>query len=367
MPTPQQAGKYSAADVAPTQQGAYSAADLQGATPLSSSTQPADDRSGITRFGEGVAGSLGISRDAIEHPVDSASSTFSNLKEHPVSTAASIFFAPDKAIAKTIANPYIEGGKAVNSLVHGNGWDAAEHGIRAIPLVGNAIDDVAHSRAEAPGDGSTATYGGDLKSLVTDPESMGHVLGTSAQAAPLALGAADTAAPNRSLFGEVPTRAKAGALFNTVADAANNQPVSLTRSQPQLQRMAELAERGGGSLPAPINQLLNRSQRISPLTYPEARDFQSGLANMSRADADMSGPMGGQFKQLRGSLFSDVGDAAESVGQREAYEKAMKDYARASAIRNGVTKAVKYAIPAAAGTAGIGGVYHLAHSLFGGN
>lgn len=188
---------------------------------------------------------------------------------------------------------------------------------------------------------------------------------------------ASTALGNMAMFGGVeggakiadaiPTRAKAGALFDTVADAAKNQPVSLTRSQPQLQRMAELAERGGGSLPAPINQLLNRSQRISPLTYPEARDFQSGLSSMSRGDADMSGPMGGQFKQLRSSLHSDVGDAAEGVGMREQYEKAMADYARASAIRNGITKAAKYAIPAAAGTAGIGGVYHLAHSLFGGN
>jgi len=210
-------------------------------------------------------------------------------------------------------------------------------------------------------------YGSDLKNVITNPGAMGTLTSTAAQVAPLVLGATDAAAPGRIPFGQIPTRARAGALFNTVSQAAQNEPVNLTRSQANLQRMAELAERGGGTLPSPVNQLLNRSQRIAPLTYPEARDFQSGLGKMSRADADMSGPMDGQFKQLRSSLFSDVGDAAESVGQREAYEKAMRDYARASAIRNGVTKAAKYAIPAAAGTVGVGGLYHAYHSLFGGN
>lgn len=168
----------------------------------------------------------------------------------------------------------------------------------------------------------------------------------------------------------IPTRAKAGKLFSEVAKDAENQPVALTRTAPQLQKMMQLGREGGGTVPVPVRQLANAggavSQRSvpllrqmqnelngasgpvaqpSPLLYPSARNFQSGLASLSREDAKgMGGPMKGQLRQVNKAFFDDIKDAASEVGRGDEYVKAMNTFRRASQLRNGLIGAAKWGV-----------------------
>ena len=150
----------------------------------------------------------------------------------------------------------------------------------------------------------------------------------------------------------IPTRAKAGALFEALKKSLENTDVPLKQSLPPLQDMAEYGE-AGAQLPGPANKLLIRSQAISPMKYPEARRFQETLSSLSRADRDaLNGSQGGNLKQLNQGLFSDIKDAAGSRGQE--YEKAMRQYRNAMRIRSGLIGTAKYGIPTAIG-AGLAG------------
>lgn len=158
----------------------------------------------------------------------------------------------------------------------------------------------------------------------------------------------------------VPTRAKAGAILDSLNKDLATHPVPLNESLAPLQSMAEYGE-AGAQLPGAANKLLLRSQSPFPLEYPEARRFQQTLSSLSRADRDaLSGSQGGNLKQLNKGLFNDIRDSAETVGRGEDFEKGMRDYRRATQINNGLTWAAKRGIPALVGT---GVAAEVAHKL----
>jgi hypothetical protein len=151
----------------------------------------------------------------------------------------------------------------------------------------------------------------------------------------------------------IPTRAKAGAMFDSLNKDLANQPVNLTRAAQPLQRVTEIGERGS-TLPAPVNKLLQRSQGVAPMTFPEARDYQGSLSDLSASDKlAMNGRVRGGVAQLNKSLYDDLHDAASQAGRGDDYAKAMTDYRRASQIRNTATNVgnavKKVAIPAVVG------------------
>ena len=77
----------------------------------------------------------------------------------------------------------------------------------------------------------------------------------------------------------IPSAKYAGQQLNRIAEATGDSAVPLNNAKAPLQRLAELSERGGaGSVPAGVMQLLQRSQGIEPLAYPEARDFVSNIS-----------------------------------------------------------------------------------------
>lgn len=153
----------------------------------------------------------------------------------------------------------------------------------------------------------------------------------------------------------VPTRAKAGRLFEDVMGAAADRPVTLTRSGDQLLRVRELAD-NGTSMPQAAGKLLRRvtDPEAGPLTYRTARDFAS---NISRASANetmrLSPNMQREMGILSPLLNADVGDTAMAAGKGPEYIKAMKMYSQAS--RNAATAksigkfALKYAPPLVVG------------------
>jgi hypothetical protein len=155
----------------------------------------------------------------------------------------------------------------------------------------------------------------------------------------------------------IPTTSRAGKLFTEVMDAAKDKPVNLTRTQPALERVAQLTDAGAPVQTAP-NKLLLRSQTISPLSYQDARDFYSNISNLSAQDKlGMNGPMKKAVGDLRVALKADIGDTAATVGKGPQYEKAMKQYQAAMRNKNAAKTVGNYAVKTGATAAGLGAAY----------
>ena len=249
--------------------------------------------------------------------------------------------------AKRSGGELLEAGK---SLFHGNPAEAAVHGINAVPVVGPALVNA----AEKPDVGGTGSYLGDVKSVYKSPSAMGTLMGATAQLAPLVAGGADLAAPERPLLGEVPTRAKAGKLFDQAMEKAKDQPVRLSPGTMEpLERTQQLAMAGGKPF-GTADKLFQRSQSINPLTYQEARDFSSNMSLSPEEKMGLKRSMKYEVPRLSSGFNADVQQAANDAGVGDVHANAMKTYRRASMIRNGLTGAAKYGIPAAIGTGLIG-------------
>ena len=132
----------------------------------------------------------------------------------------------------------------------------------------------------------------------------------------------------------IPTKARAGAVLESLDKQLANTPVNLNHTTAPLQRATELSVRTGAS-PAPFNAFLSRTQGVEPMTFPEARDYQSGMASPSVMDRlSTSGKMRGAVKQTNKGFFNDIRDAAEShtPGLGDDYAKGMRDYRNAAML-----------------------------------
>lgn len=147
----------------------------------------------------------------------------------------------------------------------------------------------------------------------------------------------------------IPTARKAGRLFQEVMTAAQGKPISLTRTQPALERVAQLTDAGGPVMTAP-NKLLLRSQTVNPIPYEEARDFYSNISNLSAADKLAANrPMKRAVGELREAFKQDIGDTAASAGKGAEYDKAMRMYHQAARNKEAAKTVGKYVIAPAIG------------------
>lgn len=271
-----------------------------------------------------------------------------DAQAHPIRSAAQLLpgVAPLEGAfsgAKRIGGEVLDAGK---DAVHGNMAGAITHGVKALPFVGPAIDKAADQYADQ-------NYGGEA----------GTLLGGAAQAAPALLGGIDAAAPGRTPFAEIPTRAKAGAVFQDLNKSLANQPVNLTKSTPELTQLEKVGAAGPG-VPTTVGKLLDRSRMISPMNYPEARLFQENLSGPSTTEKmGMGGSMKGGVKQLNKAFYGDIYDAANQAGRGEDYAKAMTDYRRAAQLNKAFKTVGKTAAIGAAGAAGASGGYRLVKDL----
>lgn len=155
----------------------------------------------------------------------------------------------------------------------------------------------------------------------------------------------------------IPTRAKAGKLFEQVMAKAGDQPVRLSKSMDELTRAQELMRAGGGS-PTPVNALVKRldSFQQGPLTYREARDYAPNLSRTSVSDTmAMSPTMQRQVGKLSHAFNEDVGEAAARGGMGAEHAKAMQTYARAAKLAelsSNIGNKAKHALPYLAYPAG---------------
>lgn len=147
----------------------------------------------------------------------------------------------------------------------------------------------------------------------------------------------------------IPSARYAGQQLNNIAEAVGNADVPLNASLAPLQRLAELNARGGsGSVPAGVMQLLERSQAVAPMAYPEARDFASNISSLSNLEKLAAKPqvlagMGALKSGLHGDIAASLGDLGPS------YIDAITEYAKAQQLKKAAVTAGKYIGGGAAG------------------
>jgi hypothetical protein len=303
--------------------------------------------SGMMQGVRNFAGAFGMA-----HPMQAAQEEQQNLKEHPIRSM--VEGMPGVRLlegafqgAKRIGGEIEQAGE---SMGRGNAPEAELHGIKAIPFIGPALDQASdQAPPTTPGEG----YLSQIKDAATSP-AMGTVMGTAAATAPMVLGGVDAAAGGERVgMGAFPSRTRSGNTLSMIRDKAVNAPVSTVNTGPEVARYQELTQRGGATA-KPVTQLIPRirdnmvpNAGTKPLNFPEARDFYSNISAQSAEDLSRLNPtMRRQMGSIRSGMHQDLTDAAEQVepGLGDKYSSAVREYARASALRNAGIQAAKYGI-----------------------
>lgn len=191
----------------------------------------------------------------------------------------------------------------------------------------------------------------DYDASAKSPDEMaGKVFGNIAQAA-IPMGGAERMLPNAD---------RAGAALTGMAERFAGHPVPLTKTVPALDRAAQLSVRGGGPMGA-AGTLLDRSQGIVPLDFPEGRDYYSNVSNLTSMDKQsMSRPLKAQIGKVRGAFHSDLADTAGRIepptdtgyfgqpmnGGKAEYDNAIGEFRHAKQLEGAKDFLVKKAAPA---------------------
>lgn len=271
-----------------------------------------------------------------------------NLSDDDLSAALKIYDAhvqvgPEKARTwmDTAKDVGIGVAKGAGSTVAGLGEMAGNAGllpsVRPNAFGDSAMRNPAFAQAEQA---TTAT---------NTPQMIGKGLEAAAELA-LPVGAGAKAAAEA-----IPSAARAGAQFQSVMGAARAIPLNVEAPGQVALRIQQLAERGGGSMPRPVSQFLQRitNPEKAPLDYEEARDFASGISRLSANEFQRMGPsVAREVAELRVTLNRSVAEAANKAGKGKEYAQAMNEYAKAKKLSGMIDDAVagaKSALPKAIG------------------
>lgn len=293
-------------------------------------------------FLHSLGSSLGVTPEAgqarmqemVQHPIREGLKT---LVGGPALPAAEGLYEGAKRSGGELIN-------AVKSLRGGNPAEAAIDGIRAIPIVGPAIDKASDQYADQ-------NYRGEA----------GTLLGASVQAAPIIAGAG-------SETNFIPSMERSGKILGDVQTAMQGRSVPLTpRTLMPLEQAQKLSEAGHGTVTS-LDKLYGRSNQITPMDFEEARMRSSALGRLTGQDR-LTGSdwLKAQAKQTGRGLRADTSDATAQVGMQPQFDSAMKEYERAARL-NDAGQAIKgaigkYAIPAMIGAGAAGTGYKIARYL----
>jgi hypothetical protein len=182
-----------------------------------------------------------------------------------------------------------------------------------------------------------ATGAGDLASGGT-PKEAAVTAATGAVAQPVAEGLGFLARKASSaISGGFPSATRAGQAFQQVSAAVGSHTVPMTDElSDSLMGYRKLVD-AGGSRSMSVEKLLQRvtNPDKGPLTYDEARLFQSNISRLSADEAQRLTPV---MKRAVGNIAGNLGDAvsstAESGGKLEQFQGAMKEYGRAMRLKD---------------------------------
>jgi hypothetical protein len=92
----------------------------------------------------------------------------------------------------------------------------------------------------------------------------------------------------------------------------------------------------GATLPSAVRKLIVRAVAKDgpPITYAEAKDFQSNISSLSASDRMALNPkMARLVGQLNGALKDSLESAADTQGKGEQFAQAMKEYHNAMTLQ----------------------------------
>lgn len=144
----------------------------------------------------------------------------------------------------------------------------------------------------------------------------------------------------------VPSTAYAGKVLNQVAERMNNAGavVPLNESLNPLSNIGTLNRTGTEFSKAPRQLLARALGGQTALPYDEARNFYSNISQLSADEAMKMKPIASKaIGELRDGLHSDIGAAADTIGEGEAYRNAIKEYAQASTLKEKAALVAKWA------------------------
>lgn len=140
-------------------------------------------------------------------------------------------------------------------------------------------------------------------------------------------------------------------LLQRASTKAGDAPVELSAETNRL--VDEIVKEGksGSRTPKIISDLLDRlgpstrqaaEAEPGPLTYNEARSFQSNTGLSVSEQMDLKGRMKSLMPQFAKSFSQDVQEAADRAGVGAEHAQGMKEFATASARNRALAKAAKY-------------------------
>jgi hypothetical protein len=151
----------------------------------------------------------------------------------------------------------------------------------------------------------------------------------------------------------LPSTERAGAALQDIKASAGDVPIDMTKPGNTALAIMDQADRGA-TMPDTVRKFITRATKpdSEPLTYAEAKDFQS---NISRLSANENMAMNPNMKRLVGQLNQDLKgsleSAADTQGKGQAFVDAMKEYHNAMTLKDWTAdikaKAIKTAIAGA--------------------
>lgn len=137
----------------------------------------------------------------------------------------------------------------------------------------------------------------------------------------------------------IPTKAHAGSLFSDIESQLADQPVSLTKTSPAIDRFEYYRTHGGLGSKAVAD---TQSQMVKPMNFPEVRMLYKNLGEetrppglLRRAFEEPTRPLlRRETSNVHGGMGEDLQSAAESGGRGTDYSDAMREYANAARVNH---------------------------------
>lgn len=134
----------------------------------------------------------------------------------------------------------------------------------------------------------------------------------------------------------LPSTQRAGQSLQDIKTAAGSVPLDLSKVGDSALQLYEQGQRGA-PLPRAVNQFLQRVTKpgSDPITYQEAKDFQSNISALSANEKMNLKPNTVRLLgQLNDDLKSSLADAADVKGKGAQFLQAMKEYHNAMSIQS---------------------------------
>lgn len=159
----------------------------------------------------------------------------------------------------------------------------------------------------------------------------------------------------------LPSTARAGAAFRDLKATVGDVPINTAKVGDSALELYEQAQRGA-TMPTAVNKLIRRmtAPDAEPLTYTEAKDFQSNISNLSVNEKLSLKPNQVRLVgKLNADLKAALEDAADTQGKGQQFVQAMHEYRNAMRLRGFTDEAINNAWKLALKGAGVYGAAKL--------